>query len=83
MNQADIAVSNMLVELGISSEESKEKICLIEDLVKVGRLMGYPSPTVEDFDMLYDSTLPELELMQEIVVQEQQLGLFTKLFYHR
>ena len=83
MNQADITVSNMLIELGILSEESKEKVCLIEDLVKVGKLGGYPPPSVEEFDMLYDSPIAELELMQEIVIQEQRLGVFTKMFYHK
>jgi len=83
MNQADITVSNVLTELGILSEESKEKVCIIEDIIKVGKLLGYPGPSAEDFNMLYDSTLPELELMQEIVVQEQTLGVFTKMFYHK
>jgi len=83
MNQADITVSNMLIELGILSEESKEKVCLIEDLVKVGKLAGFPPPNWEDFCLLYDSSLPELELMQEIIIQEQRAGVFTKMFYHK
>lgn len=83
MNQADIAVSNVLTELGIISEESKEKVCIIEDIVKVGILMGHELPTVEDFNILYDSTIAELELMQEIVTQEQTTGVFTKMFYHK
>lgn len=83
MNQADITVSNVLSELGILSEESKEKICLIEDLVKVSKLAGYPPPSWEEFCMLYDSPIAELELMQEIIIQEQRAGVFTKMFYHR
>lgn len=83
MNQVENAVSNVLTELGILSEESKEKVCLIEDLVKVGKLAGYPPPSWDEFCMLYDSSIAELELMQEIVVQEQRLGVFTKMFYHK
>lgn len=84
MNQADIAVSNMLTELGIVSEESKEKVILITDIVKVHKLAGLPPPsTWEEFCNLYDSPIAELELIQEVIVQEQRAGVFTKMFYHK
>lgn len=82
MNKEE-TVSNMLTELGILSEESKEKVCLIEDLVKVGKLAGFPPLNWESFCLLYDSSIPELELMQEIIIQEQRAGVFTKMFYHK
>lgn len=83
INQADIAVSKVLSELGILSEESKEKVCIIQDIAKVIKLMGQSPLTVDGFDMLYDSTISELELIQEVVVQQQQqIGVFTKMFYH-
>ena len=83
MNKAETTVSNVLIELGILSEESKEKVCLIEDLVKVSKLGGYSPPSWDEFCMLYDSSIAELELMQEIVIQEQRRGVFTKMFYHK
>jgi hypothetical protein len=83
MNEADIAVSNVLIELGILSEESKEKICLIEDIIKASTLAGFEPPDWNGFCKLYDSTIPELELVQEIVSQEAEFKLFTKMFYHR
>lgn len=83
MNQADIAVSNVLTELGVLSEESKEKVCLIEDLVKAGKLAGFSPPSWEEFCMLYDSPIAELEMMQEIISQEIRMGVFTKMFYHK
>lgn len=66
INQADIAVSKVLSELGILSEESKEKVCIIQDIAKVIKLMGQSPLTVDGFDMLYDSTISELELIQEV-----------------
>ena len=83
MNQADNAVSSILSELGILSEESKEKVCIITDIVKAGKLAGFKTPDWEEFCMLYDSSIDELELMQEIIIQEQRAGVFTKMFYHK
>jgi len=80
MNQADITVSNVLTELGILSEESKEKVCIIQNLVTVHKL---ELPSWEHFCLLYDSHISELELMQEIIIQEQRAGVFTKMFYHK
>ena len=83
MNQADIAVSTVLSELGILSEESKEKICIIQDIVKLSKLSGHPQPTTEEFDYMYDLPVAELELLQSINVQEHHLSLYTKMFYSK
>lgn len=83
MNKAEQTVKSVLLELGILSEESKEKVCLITDIVKTHKLAGLPPPDADGFDKLYDSSIHELELIQEVITTETQLGVFTKMFYHR
>lgn len=72
---ASVSLSNM-PEL---SDESKTKVCMIQDLVKIGKALdkGIPSPKV--FDYLYDLTIP----MLEAIVYNAQIQLNTKQYYDR
>ena len=46
------------------SDEAKTKICLIQDIVKIAKLMNISSPTAEHFDYMYDQSVSALEDMQ-------------------
>ena len=60
----------ILQDNNIISEESKEKVCIIEDIVKHATLVGYTKPTVEEFDMLYDMPLDELQVYQHFLMED-------------
>lgn len=76
-------LNSILSENNIISEESKEKVCIIQDIVKLSKLSGHRPPTVEEFDYMYDLPVAELELLQSINVQEHNLSLYTKMFYSK
>ena len=61
------------------SDESKTKVCIIEDLVKIGKALGMGNPTISEFDYLYDLTIP----MLEAVVYNAQIQLNTKEYRDR
>lgn len=66
---------NELVDPGYRlSEESKEKICIIADIVSMGKLLKRPIPNVRQFDILYEAKIRDLELLQyDILRQVSQL----------
>lgn len=64
-------LTSTLAENHIISEESKEKVCIITDIVKLYKLMGQPAPTVEEFDHMYDGTILELQALEQRVLKER------------
>lgn len=70
-----VSLSNM-PEL---SDESKTKVCMIQDLVKIGKALGKGIPSPKAFDYLYDLTIP----MLEAVVYNAQIQLNTKEYRDR
>lgn len=52
---------NALMECKLLSLSSMTKVCIITDVGKLLRLENLPSITTEQFDILYDCTLDELE----------------------
>lgn len=49
----------------ISTEEQKEKSCIIEDIVKFAVSKGMKSPNMFQLDKMCDSSIVELEQMLE------------------
>jgi hypothetical protein len=45
-------------------DESKQRVCIIEDIAKIGRLLGNPPISTENFYTLYDMPIPVLEAVQ-------------------
>jgi hypothetical protein len=43
---------------------SKEKVCLIQDLTRLGKLLEYPPLSTHNFDHLYSLAIPVLEGLQ-------------------
>ena len=46
------------------TDENKEKVCIITDIARIGRLLGNPPLSTENFYTLYDMALPILEAVQ-------------------
>ena len=46
------------------SDENKQKVCIIEDMARLGKLMGYEPISVSIFDRLYDMSVGLLEANQ-------------------
>jgi hypothetical protein len=53
-----------LAECKDLSDESKTKVCLIQDIVKIGKLLGVGIPSPEQFNWLYDQSISMLEAIQ-------------------
>lgn len=46
------------------SDENKERVCIIEDLARLRKLLGIKPFTTEQFYLLYDMSLSMLEAIQ-------------------
>lgn len=57
-------------EVNAADYERKRKVCLIEDIYKVQRLLNYPEPTGNSFDYLYDQSYLELARLYDNLRQE-------------
>lgn len=54
----------MLLADVILSDESKQKVILIIDIVRVTKLLGGQPPIPKEFDMLYDAKIHDLQMHQ-------------------
>ena len=52
------------------SDEGKERVCIIEDISKTGRLVGQNLITEKTFDKLYDAPIHLLEALQHNIQVE-------------
>jgi hypothetical protein len=68
----------ILQDNNIISEESKEKVCIIEDIVKLTSLVGYNKPTWDEFCMFYDMPLNDLQNYQQFVLKEVEHRLYME-----
>lgn len=61
------------------SDEDKERVCIITDLAKLGKLLELAPLTTEEFDHLMSQKISVLELMQ----LEAQVVYNTKSYWDR
>ena len=60
-------------------DESKTKLCIIQDIIKVGKALGKNLPTPLEFYHMYDLSLSMLERIQHDV----QVVLNTERYHNR
>jgi len=46
------------------TDENKQRVCIITDIAKIGRLLGNPPMSTHNFYTLYDMPIPILEAVQ-------------------
>jgi ribosomal protein L7Ae-like RNA K-turn-binding protein len=68
-----------LAEAPELSDESKTKVCIIEDMARLGKLMEYQPIDPETFDKLYDMSLGMLEACQH----NMQIKWNTRQYHER
>ena len=61
------------------SDEDKERVCIITDLARVARLLGYDPFTAEEFDKLMSLKISVLEMLQ----LDAQVAYNTKSYWDR
>jgi len=52
------------------SDEDKEKVCIIQDIAKIGRALGNPKMTTENFELLFEMPIVVLEHVQHAAQAE-------------
>ena len=52
------------------SDESKEKVCLIQDIAKLGKMLGHPPMTAENFYNMYEMPVAIIESVQHSIQVE-------------
>jgi len=52
------------------SDESKEKVCIIQDIAKLGKMLGHKPMTPENFYAMYEMPVSILESVQHSVQVE-------------
>jgi hypothetical protein len=70
-----------MIETQPLTEESKTKVCIIEDLNKIYKYRGYDPFPVHVFDWLYDKPLEELDNMLLGAMEELSRQQFKMEFY--
>ena len=57
-------------------DESKTKLCIIHDLLKLGKYLSYNELTPKGFYKLYDKSILELETIQGIMQAEYNTQIY-------
>ena len=52
------------------SDESKEKVCIIQDIVKIGKMLGHPPIAPQQFYDMYEMPVGILERVQHSIQVE-------------
>lgn len=47
------------------NDENKQRVCIIQDIAKIGKLLGHPRMSLENFEGLYEMPIVILEAVQQ------------------
>lgn len=57
-------LEEILADAPDMTDENKQRVCIIQDIAKIGRLLGNPPMTTHNFYTLYEMPIPILEAVQ-------------------
>lgn len=57
-------LDQILAEAPDMTDENKQRVCIIQDIAKIGRLLGNPPMTTHNFYTLYEMPILILETIQ-------------------
>lgn len=57
-------LDQILAEAPEMTDENKERVCIITDIARIGKLMGVKPMSAHNFYALYDMPMPVLEAVQ-------------------
>lgn len=60
------------------SDESKEKFCIMQDILKIGKLLGKENITPKEFYIMYDLPTNILEVIQHNLQVEYNTSLYRR-----
>ena len=72
-------LDEILAECPELSDESKEKLCIIQDIIKIAKALDKAPPTPWEFYYMYELSIPMLESLQHA----SQVSLNTERYHGR
>lgn len=71
-------LEEILADAPPMTNENKEKVSIIQDIAKLGKLLGYKNMTPEHFYSIYEMPIPVLEGVQHTMQAEWNTEEYKK-----